>query len=355
MPYTWDNKWYPPGTDNRSDIIGFCEIGGIGQLIYHTFTFKNYECEESNGEWYLKPIINRGEKPIIADNSSWTGEEIFTKLYNLGKKINDISNKTSYIKDIVDFCSDIAHPYFVDELYSVINEGVIVAQEDEQKFERDAMFSVSDFLHDLERFYTTTEFYFALKDLMDSTGDKAYQLYQEGKVFDELPFFEEFKHELSSEKYDENACTSPDDIVCEMQEDMKKQSHFTGENNDWFAREPIDYYDQLIEKLIGILPDFQMCLKRNPRNDKVMFTANVNSVFDIAWYALAHIIADYDPPTKNLDEQGNPKGTIMTCLNCGQAFIRRSNRQLYCSAKECQNAHNAKRQKQFRERRKITK
>ncbi len=350
MPYTWDNKWYPPDTDNRADFIGFCEIGGIGQLIYHTFTFNDYEYEESNGAWYMKPILSRGEKPSIASKYSRSGEDIFIELYNLGHKINDISDKTSYIKYITDFCCKVAHPYFIDELYTVIKEDCSLTTENASQFERDAMFSVSDFLHDLERFYTTAHFYFALKDLMDGTGDEAYQLYREGKMFDELPFFEEYKHDVSSETLETNVNVRPDKIVREMQEDIKKQPLPSKEGNDWFVREPIDYYDQLVEKLIGIIPDFQMCLKRNPRNDKVMFAANVNSVFDIAWYTLAHMIADYDPPTKNLDEPGNPKGTVITCLNCGIAFVRRSNRQLYCAAKECQNAHNAKRQRQFRER-----
>ena len=42
----------------------------------------------------------------------------------------------------------------------------------------------------------------------------------------------------------------------------------------------------------------------------------------------------------------------MICPNCGEAFARRSNRQQFCTKEECRKAHNALRQKKYRENKK---
>lgn len=41
MPLNWNDETIPSEADKITDILGFKEIGGIGQLIYHPFRFKN--------------------------------------------------------------------------------------------------------------------------------------------------------------------------------------------------------------------------------------------------------------------------------------------------------------------------
>lgn len=41
MPLNWNDEAIPSEADKTTDILGFKEIGGIGQLIYHPFRFKN--------------------------------------------------------------------------------------------------------------------------------------------------------------------------------------------------------------------------------------------------------------------------------------------------------------------------
>ncbi len=40
MPYDGIGNYIESKADNTSDVIGFGDVGGIGQLIYHTFRFK---------------------------------------------------------------------------------------------------------------------------------------------------------------------------------------------------------------------------------------------------------------------------------------------------------------------------
>ena len=41
---------------------------------------------------------------------------------------------------------------------------------------------------------------------------------------------------------------------------------------------------------------------------------------------------------------------MICCRNCGKFIIRKSNRQEYCDAEECQKARNARKQKAYRNR-----
>ena len=45
MPLDGMGNYIESKADNTSDVIGFGDVGGIGQLIYHTFRFKDYEYE----------------------------------------------------------------------------------------------------------------------------------------------------------------------------------------------------------------------------------------------------------------------------------------------------------------------
>lgn len=42
MPLNWNDEALPSEADKTTDILGFKEVGGVGQLIYHPFRFKKY-------------------------------------------------------------------------------------------------------------------------------------------------------------------------------------------------------------------------------------------------------------------------------------------------------------------------
>ena len=117
-----------------------------------------------------------------------------------------------------------------------------------------------------------------------------------------------------------------------------------------FNHNPFDDYDELRSKLVEFIPEFNMKLKLNTATGRFEFSADIDSVFDIAWYTLARMISE-DPALENRgNEESRPEGIMICCRNCGKFIIRKSNRQEYCDAEECQKARNARKQKAYRDR-----
>ena len=57
MPLNWNDETIPSEADKTTDILGFKEIGGIGQLIYHPFRFKKYELDIDKSDDYYKHLF----------------------------------------------------------------------------------------------------------------------------------------------------------------------------------------------------------------------------------------------------------------------------------------------------------
>ena len=104
------------------------------------------------------------------------------------------------------------------------------------------------------------------------------------------------------------------------------------------------------------MPDFRVRLKVNPKTRKMVFAADVHSVFDICWYTLARKMSeDVAPEDKgtSADKKEKPAGVVMSCPFCGEAFVRRSNRSVICGKPECEKARKAMNQRNSRRKRKI--
>lgn len=80
-----------------------------------------------------------------------------------------------------------------------------------------------------------------------------------------------------------------------------------------------------------------MRLKQYKKTGKIMYGADVQSVFDICWYTFARIVADVAPPidTDNNLDYFESQGSVLSCLACGNYFVRYSSRQLYCNNPNC--------------------
>lgn len=355
--YDEESMYLDSEANNTTDILGFGEIGGVGQLIYHLFCFKDYEVENTDKGIIAHPICRPGFEPELVTNDMPTGKELLVSLYNLAKRINDFSEDEPYTDLIIEWCKTYSHPYFIDFIYSYLSDKQFDVSEDSLIIEKDGIFSINDFMKDLERFYQAAEFYFALEHVCLGYSDAAYNLFEDGKHFAGLPFFEKYKHD-PEEQPQADYSTANGDLVKEMQLDSKinKSSGNKREHSDCcFAREPYDFYDELRDILIDIIPDFNMRLKVNPKTNQVVFSADVHSVFDICWYTLARKITEDEPPEKKGLKKKKPEGTVVSCLCCGEAFIRSNNRQRYCGKKECDLARRAKNQRENRARKRIEK
>ena len=118
---------------------------------------------------------------------------------------------------------------------------------------------------------------------------------------------------------------------------------------------PHGSYSEMMNKLADIMPEFRVRVKADPRTERMVLAAEVNSVFDIAWFVLARLITSCGQRVKQeASAEGTPKElAVVICPSCGKAFARRSNRQQFCTKEECRKAHNALRQKKYRENMKL--
>ena len=171
-------NWVDSKTDLTTDTLGFGEVGtvgGVGQLIYKLFRFKKYEIQNANGEILARPICRPGFEPEFFDSDGLTGADILASLYNLALKINDFSEKKPFDELIMNWCNTVAHPYFVDELATLMSEDEFDLAHESFFIERDGIFDVNDFMHDLGKLYQEASFAFAL-DCPSSRGWCPYRL-----------------------------------------------------------------------------------------------------------------------------------------------------------------------------------
>lgn len=71
MPLNWNDEIIPSKADKTTDILGLKEIGGVGQLIYYSFTFRNYT-SDLMGETYVSTwsvALNRNQPFLLTIRS----------------------------------------------------------------------------------------------------------------------------------------------------------------------------------------------------------------------------------------------------------------------------------------------
>lgn len=140
--------------------------------------------------------------------------------------------------------------------------------------------------------------------------------------------------------------------MMQLATDATKDRDYSG----GFKRTPFDYYEELQEIIADLIPDFRIRLKVDPRTRRMVFAADVHSVFDICWYTLARKLSeDVAPDDKGLQVSKNAKkdGIVMSCPFCGEAFIRRWNRSVTCGKIECDRARQRKNKQNSRKKQKI--
>lgn len=123
MPLNWNDETIPSEADKTTDILGFKEIGGIGQLIYHPFRFKKYELDIDKSDNYCAtPFCRPGYEPIFPKEDFLSGQGLLASLCNLAMQINSFDNKIPYTQLIMEWCTNNMHPYNIDFIYSELNE-----------------------------------------------------------------------------------------------------------------------------------------------------------------------------------------------------------------------------------------
>ena len=247
------------------------------------------------------------------------------------------------------------HPYGIDELYKRLSEGDFdISGFDAELIERDGTFSLTDFMKELGDLYAAVRFYIALNAVAIGEDEEAFEMAHEGRHFATLPFLERYKHPEPVAP-DIDVSSAGGELLKEMQLYNKYLEEHPQEYLSCLYREPYDDFNELRERLIECIPDFRLRLKLDPESEKIVFAADVNSVFDIAWYTFARLLTE-DPSLEFLGSDGRRHGGIMICCHhCGQFFYRKAKHQQYCDRPECQKARNAKNQRDFRKRKSVEK
>jgi hypothetical protein len=203
-------------------------------------------------------------------------------------------------------------------------------------------------------------FAFALDMILKGYDDAAFNLADEGRYFEGVPFLEKYKGELPemSDEIDDTPIT-PEDLIKEMQEASRNAPPVHRNTiEEGFATLPYDDYYILRDKLVDMMPDFRMRLKVNRKKNIVVLAADIHSVFDIAWYTLAKKISELPlPDYKEKEEEYDScdKPVILICPICGNAFVRvgKANRKIYCGSPECNKRRRAQNTRNCRKRQKI--
>lgn len=329
------------------DVMGFGEIGGVGEMSYRTVRFPEYDLRYENNVGLLCPVYTEESKVIDTNKDFYmTGQALLASLCNLYKKINDPSCDEPFTKLIADWCVKNTHPFQIDLLYEELTDEQYEYTDCSQLVMRDGIFEVNDFLHDLEALYHTTCYYYALLKLRCGDDSYANHLYYEGKLSDGYSFFEKYKNEETMIRKSDNTVIDRLELLKEMREENKTLKDLVDNNAIYhdrpFLQNPLDDYKHLQDVLLGLFPEFRMTLRRDSKTKRVMFAADVQSVFDLGWYTLSRCVADDSPKEDEDPDSMFREGSILACLNCGDYFIRRGPRQLYCDKLECQAARKRK-------------
>lgn len=130
-------------------------------------------------------------------------------------------------------------------------------------------------------------------------------------------------------------------LMAEAEEHQKRYEKFIEQHKDELYKyipEPIDNFYRLRGRLMDMIPDFHMRLKVDSKSDKVVFAADVHSIFDIAWYTLARYMVDVQLADEGITEKRYSNGKVCVCKCCDKAFVRTAdqNRRQYCGDPACE-------------------
>ena len=355
MPYDAYGNEIPSKADKKNSFLSFGDIGGVGQLVYHNFRFADYSVEyDDHNEMIAIPVVGKDALPDIEQRDDLDGKKILTSLCDLARRIDSYDTKEAHQDLIVEWCRSHMHPYRIDAIFEMLSlDGFCKDELLVSIAGRDGVFSIDRFMKDLGQLYNAARFHLALEGVAKAEEHAAYNLYQEGRFFESSALFEKFKRREPDLPDDFDFSAAGGNLA----EELRLANEYIAAHpveqppEGEFAEEPYDHYEELRDAMLGFFPDFKLRLKYHPKKRRIILSADVDSVFEIAWYALAHLITEEPVPEEVGKEADRPEGMLTCCKYCGRFFIRRSSRNEYCDRTECQKARNAKNQREFRERR----
>ncbi len=308
------------GNIKGSKYASFPDIGGAGEMIYTAVRFSGYtiEYDYRDPSGYFSPIVDENHLPTAETDYNIKGQDILFSLTNMYHILNRGPYPNDRRQAVLDWCVKYMHPFNTVELTKLIHSSGELTQADFSAIRKAASFSLEEFFDELDKLYSASFYFHALKKAKEGRDTYlARSTYTKGNYREGLPFFEKYKR-LGDEEY-----------LKKIDED----------------------YPVLLENLLYLVPKFQMSLALNDETGKVGLYSHIDSVFDIAWFALMRIIAKDAPPSDSDDERPLYSSDPYICCNaCGRYVKRRCPRQKYCDNSDCQRLRKRRNQKDFYDR-----
>lgn len=213
-------------------------------------------------------------------------------------------------KKVIEWCSKHIHPYNINKIYDSIPniddyykevKAPYISprswyEEKAKKALELAQINLFDFLKDLRNLYELTKTYYGLFCFKD--GDS--------KTIENLKTVLEYTSQWNK-----------------LAEKILRDNKISKDALKNFAKS---------------IPDVKLSVKFYEKKNSFYLGPKLDSVFDIATYALIRWIATNAP---NMDDTDTKK-SLFVCEACGKIGVKNGNRQKYCATKECQDIRNAR-------------
>lgn len=278
------------------------QIGGIGDIKRKTLRFHSYRTGTEGGKLTLYAFYDPENPPKLFSGYP-SGQDLLVELCNLYLTLS--GKRTEEQARIIEhWCLSNVHPYY--------RYGDAVRQ---AKFETDKDVFWDMVVNVIETFYIHIEDMFSdlQKLYIDAMTVFTFRSLMEGYEYEAKRFYDNIRPAPSK------------DLISEWKDTQPEQR------------------PRIVDRIMNSLPKFTMGLQRDEETGSIVFLPEVASVFDAAYYGLFRFVA---VNSGALDDWGG-KTSIAFCAACGEAFIKRGNRQKYCNNPQCQSVRNQRKSKDY--------
>lgn len=305
-----------------SDWLSICDIGGLGEPSIPATRFYTYYVDFNKGfSPILTPEFSIDDSPKTIEKYYLSAQDILINLYNLSLEIIPIEDdEVMASKKVIEWCSKHIHPYNINKIY-------------------DSIPNIDDYHKEVKDPYISPRSWYEEK------AKKALELAQIN-LFDFLKDLRNL-HELTKTYYGIFCFKDGDSKIIE---NLKTVLEYTSQWNKLAEKILRDnkISKDALKNFAKSIPDVKLSVKFDEKKNSFYLGPKLDSVFDIATYALIRWIATNAP---NMDDTDTKK-TLFVCEACGKIGVKNGNRQKYCSSQACQNIRNARKSARNKKRKK---
>ncbi len=285
-----------------NEMLDQYKIGGIGDIKRRTLRFHSYRTGTEGGKLTLYAVYEPENPPKMFTGYP-SGQDLLVELCNLYLEL--VGKATEQQVDIIErWCLTHMHPYYHfgdDARHASYEENKDNFWDVTVNVLETYYIHVEEMCSDLEKLYADTMTVFTLRSLMEGNPYEAKRFY-------------------------DNIQPAPEKNLIDL----------------WDKTKP-ELRARLVDNFMETFPKFTMGLRRDESTGGLVFLPEVASVLDAAYYGLSRFVA---VNSGALDDWGG-KTTIAFCAACGEAFIKRGNRQKYCGNPQCQSIRNQRKSKDY--------